>query len=157
MDETKDNPQGATGNATKETDVVVIGGGFSGIGAGIKLKEAGFSLIIPEKAADLGGTWRDNTYPGIELRAYAHHALRCLTEARAKCARFIEVSPDANAAYSADVLERQKNTLFHNQDCSRSNSYYFDMHGDAPVYRPSSGFEMWLCACTFPLADYRFS
>jgi cation diffusion facilitator CzcD-associated flavoprotein CzcO len=46
----------------------VIGAGFSGIGAGIKLREAGFEdFVILERAADLGGTWRDNTYPGVAV------------------------------------------------------------------------------------------
>ena len=46
-------------------DVIVVGAGISGIGAGIRLREAGFNnFLILEKAADLGGTWRDNTYPG---------------------------------------------------------------------------------------------
>ncbi|MED5388099.1 MAG: NAD(P)/FAD-dependent oxidoreductase [Pseudomonadota bacterium] len=46
-------------------DVLIIGAGISGIGLGIRLQEAGFdNFVILEKAADLGGTWRDNTYPG---------------------------------------------------------------------------------------------
>ena len=46
-------------------DVLIVGAGISGIGLGIKLKEAGIhNFVILEKAADLGGTWRDNTYPG---------------------------------------------------------------------------------------------
>ncbi|WP_157250318.1 flavin-containing monooxygenase [Nonomuraea typhae] len=45
--------------------IVIIGSGFAGIGMAIKLKEAGYhDFVILEKAADLGGTWRDNTYPG---------------------------------------------------------------------------------------------
>jgi cation diffusion facilitator CzcD-associated flavoprotein CzcO len=45
--------------------VVVIGAGFGGIGLGVKLRAAGFEdFLILERAADLGGTWRDNTYPG---------------------------------------------------------------------------------------------
>lgn len=48
-------------------DVIVVGAGISGIGAGIRLQKAGFeNFVILEKAADLGGTWRDNTYPGCE-------------------------------------------------------------------------------------------
>lgn len=48
-------------------DVIVIGAGISGIGAGIRLLGEGFqNFLILEKAADLGGTWRDNTYPGCE-------------------------------------------------------------------------------------------
>jgi len=46
-------------------DVLIVGAGISGIGLGIRLREAGFdNFVILEKAADLGGTWRDNTYPG---------------------------------------------------------------------------------------------
>jgi cation diffusion facilitator CzcD-associated flavoprotein CzcO len=45
--------------------VLVIGAGASGIGAAIRLRQAGITdFAVLEKAADLGGTWRDNTYPG---------------------------------------------------------------------------------------------
>lgn len=45
--------------------VVVIGSGFAGICMGIRLKQAGIDdFVILEKDDDLGGTWRDNTYPG---------------------------------------------------------------------------------------------
>ena len=50
-------------NAT--TSVAVIGAGLGGLCAGAKLREAGFDdLVILEKAPKVGGTWRDNTYPG---------------------------------------------------------------------------------------------
>jgi cation diffusion facilitator CzcD-associated flavoprotein CzcO len=45
--------------------IVIIGAGFGGIGMGIALKKAGFDdFVILEKGPDLGGTWRDNRYPG---------------------------------------------------------------------------------------------
>ena len=45
--------------------IVIAGAGFSGIGMGIALKKAGYhDFVILEKGNDLGGTWRDNTYPG---------------------------------------------------------------------------------------------
>jgi cation diffusion facilitator CzcD-associated flavoprotein CzcO len=45
--------------------VVIIGSGFGGLGMAIRLKQAGFTAItILEKASRLGGTWRENTYPG---------------------------------------------------------------------------------------------
>ena len=45
--------------------VVVIGAGFAGIGMAIRLQDAGVNdYVVLEKAADVGGTWRDNTYPG---------------------------------------------------------------------------------------------
>src|SRR5882672_5992880 len=47
-------------------EVAVIGGGLSGIGMGIALRRAGITdFVILERASDIGGTWRDNTYPGI--------------------------------------------------------------------------------------------
>lgn len=50
---------------TKKPSVAVIGAGLGGLCAGIKLKEAGFNdITIFEKAAKVGGTWRDNSYPG---------------------------------------------------------------------------------------------
>ena len=46
---------------------IIIGSGFAGLCMGIKLKQAGIDdFLILEKAADLGGTWRENTYPGAE-------------------------------------------------------------------------------------------
>jgi cation diffusion facilitator CzcD-associated flavoprotein CzcO len=45
--------------------VLVVGAGASGLGAAIRLGQAGIDdLAVLEKAATLGGTWRDNTYPG---------------------------------------------------------------------------------------------
>ncbi len=45
--------------------VVVIGTGFAGLCTGIKLKEAGIEdFVIVERADGVGGTWRDNSYPG---------------------------------------------------------------------------------------------
>ena len=47
------------------TDVVVIGAGISGLAVGARLRSAGIrDFHILEKATDLGGTWRENTYPG---------------------------------------------------------------------------------------------
>ncbi|MEU0566626.1 NAD(P)/FAD-dependent oxidoreductase [Nonomuraea sp. NPDC005983] len=53
--------------------MVIIGSGFAGIGMAIKLKEAGYhDFVILEKADDLGGTWRDNTYPGCACDVPSH-------------------------------------------------------------------------------------
>lgn len=50
---------------TYRASVVIVGTGFSGLGMAIRLKQAGIDdFIVLEKAEDLGGTWRDNTYPG---------------------------------------------------------------------------------------------
>ena len=52
-------------SAAEHHEVVVVGAGPSGIGAAIRLREAGVEdLLIVEKADSFGGTWRANTYPG---------------------------------------------------------------------------------------------
>lgn len=51
--------------AARQVEVLVIGAGVSGIGAAIRLLQEGITdFVVLEKAQDLGGTWRDNTYPG---------------------------------------------------------------------------------------------
>ncbi|NDU74553.1 NAD(P)-binding domain-containing protein [Actinomadura sp. DSM 109109] len=53
--------------------VVIIGSGFGGIGMAIRLRQAGVrDVVILEKAGDLGGTWRDNTYPGAACDVPSH-------------------------------------------------------------------------------------
>jgi len=48
-----------------ELRIAILGSGFSGLCLGIQLKQAGIeSFTIFEKASRVGGTWRDNTYPG---------------------------------------------------------------------------------------------
>jgi cation diffusion facilitator CzcD-associated flavoprotein CzcO len=49
-----------------DVEVVVVGAGFSGLGLGIQLRRRGHeSFVILERADDVGGAWRDNTYPGV--------------------------------------------------------------------------------------------
>ncbi|SES37935.1 flavin-containing monooxygenase [Actinokineospora terrae] len=55
------------------TGVVVIGTGFSGMGMAIQLRKEGRDdFVVLEKAADFGGTWRDNTYPGCACDIQSH-------------------------------------------------------------------------------------
>lgn len=54
-------------------DVAVVGSGFAGLGAAVKLDEAGRrSFVILEKGDHLGGTWRDSTYPGCTCDVGSH-------------------------------------------------------------------------------------
>lgn len=49
----------------EEHEVIIVGGGFSGLGVAISLLRRGVrNFVVLEKAEQLGGTWRDNTYPG---------------------------------------------------------------------------------------------
>ena len=53
--------------------VAVVGAGFGGMGVGIRLREAGLTdFVILERAAAVGGTWRDNTYPGCACDVPSH-------------------------------------------------------------------------------------
>jgi cation diffusion facilitator CzcD-associated flavoprotein CzcO len=57
----------SSGPATPpDYEIAVIGAGISGLGIGIALQDAGFDdYAIFERASDIGGTWRDNVYPGV--------------------------------------------------------------------------------------------
>ena len=45
--------------------IVIVGAGFGGIALAVALHDAGIDdFVILERAGELGGTWRDNTYPG---------------------------------------------------------------------------------------------
>src|SRR5438270_11245912 len=47
--------------------VAIIGTGFSGLGMAIRMKQEGMNdFVVLERAEDVGGTWRDNTYPGCQ-------------------------------------------------------------------------------------------
>ncbi|MGA4544130.1 flavin-containing monooxygenase [Uniformispora flossi] len=52
--------------------VVVVGAGLSGICAGIKLGEAGYSYRIYDRNKDVGGTWLTNVYPGVGVDTPSH-------------------------------------------------------------------------------------
>ncbi|WP_116709856.1 flavin-containing monooxygenase [Actinomycetospora cinnamomea] len=54
-------------------EVVVVGSGFSGLGQLLALRRAGITdVVLLEKADALGGTWRDNTYPGCACDIPSH-------------------------------------------------------------------------------------
>jgi cation diffusion facilitator CzcD-associated flavoprotein CzcO len=57
--------QSGQAGQSEQVTFLIIGAGFSGLGAAIALKQAGYTdMVILERAGDVGGTWRDNTYPG---------------------------------------------------------------------------------------------
>jgi len=57
----------------KIVDVLVVGAGFSGLGAAIRLAQEGFDdLVVLERGPDVGGTWRDNSYPGAACDVPSH-------------------------------------------------------------------------------------
>jgi cation diffusion facilitator CzcD-associated flavoprotein CzcO len=53
--------------------VAIIGAGFGGIGMALALRRAGLDdFVVLDRASDLGGTWRDNTYPGLSCDVASH-------------------------------------------------------------------------------------
>jgi len=53
--------------------VAVIGAGFGGLGMAIRLRQEGITdFVVLERAGDVGGTWRDNTYPGCQCDIPSH-------------------------------------------------------------------------------------
>ena len=61
-------PRGA-----RRVDVAIIGAGFAGIGAAIALERAGRSdFVVLERQNAIGGTWRDNVYPGVACDIPSH-------------------------------------------------------------------------------------
>ncbi|HEX6866696.1 MAG TPA: NAD(P)/FAD-dependent oxidoreductase [Caulobacteraceae bacterium] len=62
-----------TDKTRPDVEVLIVGAGFSGLGLGVRLKQAGRdSFLIIEKADEVGGTWRDNTYPGCACDIPSH-------------------------------------------------------------------------------------
>ncbi|WP_375194159.1 flavin-containing monooxygenase [Sphingobium sp.] len=59
-------------NDRRHLRYAVVGAGMAGILAAIKLKQDGENFIVYEKAERLGGTWRDNRYPGLTCDVPAH-------------------------------------------------------------------------------------
>ncbi|WP_040690292.1 flavin-containing monooxygenase [Nocardia vinacea] len=60
-------------NHRHRPSIAIVGSGFSGIGLAIRLIQAGFTdMTVYEKAADIGGVWRDNSYPGAACDAPSH-------------------------------------------------------------------------------------
>ena len=57
----------------QEKRIAIIGTGFAGLGMAIRLKQEGIDdFVVLEKADDVGGTWRENTYPGVQCDVPSH-------------------------------------------------------------------------------------
>src|SRR6185369_17157351 len=57
--------QSAMSNDSRHVPVIIIGCGFGGMALAIELKNNGINdFVILERAGDIGGVWRDNSYPG---------------------------------------------------------------------------------------------
>ncbi len=62
-----------SGAELRDVRVAIVGTGFSGLGMAIRLKQQGSDdFLVLERGEDLGGTWRDNTYPGCACDVQSH-------------------------------------------------------------------------------------
>ena len=59
--------------AVREVRLAIIGSGFAGLGMAIALRKRGETdFVVLERAHDVGGTWRDNRYPGVACDVPSH-------------------------------------------------------------------------------------
>jgi cation diffusion facilitator CzcD-associated flavoprotein CzcO len=66
-------PGSRAGDARRHVQVLVIGSGFAGLGAAIRLRKDGVDdFLVVERGDEVGGTWRDNTYPGAACDVPSH-------------------------------------------------------------------------------------
>ncbi|MCZ6619037.1 MAG: NAD(P)/FAD-dependent oxidoreductase [Gammaproteobacteria bacterium] len=84
-----------------EVEVAIIGGGFGGLLAGARLREAGFEDIrVIEKAGDFGGTWYWNRYPGAMCDVESYCYLPLLEE--------LDYIPKHKYSFAPEILEHSK-------------------------------------------------
>src|SRR5205809_1963351 len=63
----------AAGRGRRHLHVLIVGSGFAGLGAAIRLmKEGRDDFLVIERGSEVGGTWRDNTYPGAACDVPSH-------------------------------------------------------------------------------------
>jgi cyclohexanone monooxygenase len=86
---------------TDEVDVVIIGGGFSGMMAAARCKEAGLTDIrLIEAGGDFGGTWYWNRYPGAQCDIESYCYLPLLEE--------MKVLPKEKYSYVTEIFEHSR-------------------------------------------------
>ena len=88
------------------------------------------------------------------VETQARHITRALRHARDSGATLVEVTPEANDRYFAEMLRRRGRQVFWQDGCQLARSYYFDAHGDVPL-RPVSTLETMWRSRRYDLDDYR--
>jgi cyclohexanone monooxygenase len=86
---------------TDSVEVAIVGGGFGGLLAGARLREAGIDdLRLIEKGGDVGGTWYWNRYPGAACDVESYVYLPLLEE--------LGAMPSEKYAHAAEILEHSR-------------------------------------------------
>ncbi len=121
---------------TDDVDVVVIGGGFGGLLAGARLREAGVKRIrVIEKGGDFGGTWYWNRYPGAQCDIEAYIYLPLLEE--------LGYVPSERYAHAPEMLA-------HSQAIARKYDLYTDacLQTQVTEIQWDEAAQRWLIATT---------
>ncbi len=73
MAEREQGPASGQEMSTEHVRVAVVGAGFGGLGAAVRLRREGITdFVVLERADSVGGTWRDNSYPGCACDVPSH-------------------------------------------------------------------------------------
>jgi cation diffusion facilitator CzcD-associated flavoprotein CzcO len=90
------------------------------------------------------------------IEAATHHIVRCMSQARRRGAKRVEVTDEANARYFAEMMRKRHTQIFWQDGCAGTKSFYINSHGDIPVRRALTLETYWRHR-RFPLDDYTFS
>jgi cation diffusion facilitator CzcD-associated flavoprotein CzcO len=161
-----------------DADVLILATGFKVM----DVDSATFALT-GSGGRDLAGFWSENrlqAYEGVSVPGFPNffcicgpyayvgssyfalietqtrHILRCLMRAQRRSARRVEVKPEANDRYFAEMMRKRHRQIFWQDSCATAKSYYFDKHGDVPL-RPTTTIAADWRSRRFDLDDYAFS
>lgn len=156
------------------------------LATGFDLWEANFPAIeiIGRDGRDLGKWWRQNRFQAYEgvtvlwfpnfislnspysysglsyfttIETQMRHMDRLFTAMCARGATEFEVTQHANDEFLGRMREKVGDSIFALGQCSATNSYYFNPHGEATLLRPSSTANAHREAGRFPIEDYSFA
>ena len=123
LDDPDDDPGFRRDPLTDDVDVVIVGGGFSGLLAGARLRDVGLDRIrIVETGGDVGGTWYWNRYPGVQCDIESYIYLPLLEE--------IGYMPREKYSFGPEILSH-----------SRAIAEHFDLYRDACFHTRVTGAE----------------
>ncbi|MFC6012119.1 flavin-containing monooxygenase [Nocardia lasii] len=115
-------------NDTRHVQIMIIGSGLSGLGTAIRLSQQGLTdFLVIERGPDVGGTWRDNTYPGAGCDVPSHLYSYSFALNPNWSATF---SPQAEIEqYMRDVSQRYGVRDKHIFDCTMTGARWNDEDG----------------------------
>ena len=101
LEDPADGPATSRDPLTDDVDVVIVGGGFSGLLAGARLRGIGLERIrIIEAGGDVGGTWYWNRYPGVQCDIESYIYLPLLEE--------VGHMPREKYSYGPEIFEHSR-------------------------------------------------